>query len=147
MDKYSSISKDTICRAKRGQEDCDAFVLGHLVKQLRCLQIWPGNPNDILHCLNDKSIVDIYTDIRAIHDFMRPHGGKQKYFGSADSMMHIECGCTGALIDLSKAALNASGMSSMPEPVATHLEVQRQKLEVSKIEMSKFRRRDASMGI
>ena len=147
VDKYSSTSNDTICKARWGQEDCDVFILGHLVRQLQKHQIWPGNPDEIIKRLNGKSISDVHAEIKKIHEFMRPDAGKQKYLGATVSSVHVACGCTGALVERSKAAVDASGMSSIPEPENTHLKVQRQKLEISKIELSKFQRRGASKGL
>lgn len=144
VEKYSFTSNDTICKAKWGQEDCDIFVLGHLVRQLQKLQIWPGKPDEIINRLNGKTISNVHAEIKAMHDFMRPDTGKQRFLSSSVSLVHIGCGCTSTLVDLSKAAMDESRMSSIPEPERRHLQVQLQKVMVSKIEMGKFQRPGAS---
>ena len=83
-----------------------------------------------------------------MHDFMRPQAGKQKFLGAAVSSVHTTCGCTDALVDLSKAAMDESGMLSIPEPERTHLQVQMHKVWTSnKIAMSSFQRRGASKSL
>ena len=137
------MSRTPICKVKWGREDCDAFELGYLVKQLRNFQLWPGNPNDIILYLNSKSILDVHADIVSMHNFMRP----EKYLSAAVTMVHVRCGCTSDLVARSKAAVDTSGMSSIPEPENTHLQVQRQKLDTSRIEVSKFKRHGAPKGL
>ena len=147
--KYSSPNDKTLCKENSRNEVCNALVLGYLVIQLRRVQLWPGDPEKMVKDMDTKSISDVIWAIRGMHEYMVPRGEPPKCVMAGEgwnSMSHRTCGCTSALLDTVECIADAQERKclKMPESLKERLKRQREKLETTDLDASKFQRRGGS---
>lgn len=126
-----------LCEESDNEEECDALVLGHLVKRLQKMGIYPGDPGDIASHMKTTAVEEIIADVMAIKISTYPEG-KNVYGRTYYHADHSDCGCS--------SSLRQSIQDIVPDQVdkvlaasRKHLEAQRQKLEPSKLYTDQFR--------
>lgn len=132
------------CRGSSGKEDCDTFMLGHLVVGMHTKQtipLWPGDPEAVAGRLNTKNLLELYEDTKGIHEYMEPDVGIPKYLSAGHASTHQMCRCTPALLEAVRTMVFGKKEFKVLESEETHLQAQREKLIPSKIIESNFRRR------
>ena len=149
--KYSSSYDRNLCKESSDKEVCNALVLGYLVIQLQRVQLWPGDPDDIVIRMDEKSISDVLWAIRGIHEYMIPKGRLPKCAaagGGSSSMSHRTCGCTSALLNAVDLIVDAQKRKclKMPQSVKERLKKQRERFESTNVDARKFQKPGVSRG-
>lgn len=115
---------------------CDALSLGHLVRQLHKLELWPGTPSDVARRVKSTSVHTLLTKVKSMECPVLP---KEPYSAS-----HVHCGFSSVLCQRASSAASKAGVV---ESHRRYMEKQRQKLEPSKIHLTKFQRQNTSRTI
>ena len=131
VETYSLSHSRTSCRAGVNKDQCDALNLGQLMRQLRRFGLWPGTPSDIASRKNTTNIDTILAQVRSIESYVFPN---QSY-----SPSHQSCSFKSALNESTARRALKAGIVELHK---THLEKQRQKLEPSKMRLTKFQKQN-----
>ena len=135
---YSSPLSKTCCRAGLSTftDQCDALNLGHLERQLRKLNLWPGTPSEVAVRIDSSNIQTLLSRVKSIESYVLL---EQRYGES-----HEKCGFNSALREGVSTGASKAGVV---ESHKTHLEKQRQKLEPSKMRLAKFQTQNISRSL
>ena len=134
--EYGSSDKP-LCKGRVPRDECDALNFGHLVRRLQKLEIWPGDPKDIVNRMKARSVEEVLGDIEKIRSYEYPCGGGHgNGYYSNHFVSHTVRGFTNTLHNHVQD-LNRKDFGVV-ERSRGHLEAQRQKLKPVKLDPSKF---------
>ena len=136
LDNFSSGDGST-CHGTRRQDECQAFMLGHLYTQLRKLN-YLGDATSVVPTLRNRSIEDVSNAIKGINYHMNPDKKPPKHL----NIHHDNCGFTGHLYLM----INSLVYGDRPHTVIldsnrNHLTAQRKKIKPSGIHLVKYQTR------
>lgn len=129
----------SLCKGEANQDECDALIYGHLVRQLQKLALWPGNPKDMADTLEAACVDKLVSDIKSIKSYLYPQKTRDPYGHTLydDRYGHYSCGCATQLHKEADELVNRAG-SELIESSRKQLETRWKELGGSKMDLSKF---------
>lgn len=137
LDKFSSGDGST-CHGTRRQDECQAYMLGHLYTQLRKLN-YLGDATSVIPTLRDRSIGDVSMAIEGIHKRMCPNKNPPKNL----NIHHDNCGFTeylNAMVD--SIVCGDIARTVLLDSSRNHLTAQLKKITPSGIHLAKYQTRN-----
>ena len=132
--KYKYADEKPICRIGDRSRECDALFLENLMKELKSIQIWPGDPQEIVRGLQSKSADEIFKDIRRLKQRLKD----DKTNGSINDS-HSLSGFGSVLSRIvDEVTSKASQGTTLLDSHRRHLETQRGKLQPSRPNLSNY---------
>ena len=124
VDRYGYSEGVSNCKSDEHEDECDALIYGHLLRQLQKLALWPGKPEDIADAMTTGSVEDLYSNVNNIESYTYP------------DFFHRKCGCDTQLHDEAEELVNGAG-SELIESYGKQLDTRRKELS-SKMDLTKF---------
>ena len=135
LDKFSSGDGST-CHGTRRQDECQAFMLGHLYTQLRKLS-YLGHPHTSV-ILRNRSITDVSNAINRIHYHMNPDKKPPRHL----NIHHDKCGFTEHLnLMIDSLVYGGRPHTVILDSSRNHLTAQLKKIRPSGIDLVKYQTR------
>ena len=112
------------CKGEEHEDECDALIYGHLVRQLQKLALWPGKPQEIADAMTAGIVQKLLSDVKGIENYIYPDHYQD------------ECGCATQLHDQVEELVDGAG-SELVESFGKQLNTRRKEIS-SKMDLSKF---------
>ena len=125
VNRYGYSEGVSNCKGGEYEDECDALIYGHLVRQLQKLALWPGEPQEIANAMTTSSVEALFSDVKSIESYV--------YYDHYQD----ECGCATVLHDVAKELVNRAG-SELIESYEKQLDTGRKELQGSRMKISKL---------